>query len=183
MEGGSDPGKPEKPSGHKPSFETRIALIGVVGALAGTLVGGLVTWVVTQDQLSSQKAEARRAERLDAYTNYFGDAARLWTQEFSIVATRPRPKTLNGPQKAALTTLEETLTRDYALVALVAPKGVRTVARELNNADTDLGNALLGEQIDYRLYEQAKGKAAAGPSPLLLQFENAAKDDLGTADR
>jgi hypothetical protein len=183
VESGSGPGEPGKPTGHKPSFETRIALIGVVGALAGTLVGGLVTWVVTQDQLSSQRADARRAERLDAYANYFGDAARLWTQEFSIVETRPRPRSLNGSQKADLTTLEETLTREYALVALAAPKSVRTVARELNNADTDLGNALLGERIDYRLYEQAKGKDAGGPSNFLLQFEGASQKDLGTAER
>ena len=62
----ADPGDPGKPASHKASLETRIALIGVLGALAGTLTGGLVTWVVTQDQLSSQRAGPPRRERFES---------------------------------------------------------------------------------------------------------------------
>ena len=73
----------------KPSLEMRVALIGVVGALAGTLAGGLVTWAVTKDQLASQRADARRTERLTAYSQYFGDAASFWTQVAGPLTVTP----------------------------------------------------------------------------------------------
>ena len=183
MASSADPGDPGKSIDHKLSLGTRIALIGVVGALAGTLTGGLITWAVTQDQLASQRADTRRAERLDAYSKYFGDAARLWTQVFNVYEVTPRPTRLHEPDIAALKTLEETLTREYALVALLAPERVRNVARELNNANTDVGNALQSNPIKYGLYKKAMNQAAVGPSNLLKQFSDAAKKDLGTAGR
>jgi hypothetical protein len=57
----------------------RIALIGVVASLLGTLIGGGVTYAVTQSQISSQKAESRRSERLDAYSTYLGDTNKSGT--------------------------------------------------------------------------------------------------------
>ena len=178
-----DPGDPAKPAAHKPSLETRIALIGVLGALAGTLAGGLVTWAVTQDQISSQRADTRRSERLDAYSKYFADAARLWTEAFNIYEVTPRPPRLSESQTAALKTLEETLTGDYALVALLAPDSVHNAARALNNADTAVWNALESDPIDNRLYEKAKKEAVGSSNNLLQRFSAAAKDDLGTAHR
>jgi hypothetical protein len=179
----ADPGEPGKPTARKLSLETRIALIGVVGALAGTLTGGLVTWVVTQDQLASQRADTRRAERLDAYSKYFADAARLWTLVFNIYEVTPRPTRLNDSKIAALKALEETLTREYALIALLAPNSVRSVARELSNADVDVGNALQSDPIKHGLYKKAMKQAAGAPNNLLRQFSAAAREDLGTADR
>src|SRR5436309_15307369 len=99
-------------------METRIALIGIVGALTGTLVGGLVTWAITQDQISSQKEEARRAERLDAYSQYFGDAARFWTQALTLYEVTPAPTRLNPADAASLQALQATLTQEYARVSL-----------------------------------------------------------------
>lgn len=178
-----DPGDREEVARRQLSLETRVALIGVVGALAGTLAGGLVTWVVTQDQIASQRADTRRAERLDAYAKYFGDAARLWTQVFNVYEVTPRPTRLSDSDTAALKALEETLTREYALIALLAPDSVRNVARELNDANTAVWNALHSDPIDHETYEDAKERAAVGPTNLLKRFSDAAKRDLGTADR
>jgi hypothetical protein len=164
-------------------METRIALIAVVGALAGTLAGGLLTWMVARDQFASQRSEVRREERLDAYSKYFGDAARLWTQVFNFYEVTPRPRTLSRAESAQLDHLLETLTRDYALVAMLAPNSVRSVARELNNADTDVGNALQSEPIDHPLYLSARKRATEGSNNLLLRFSEAAKKDLGTSSR
>jgi hypothetical protein len=171
-----------KDSAPRLSLQTRVALIGVVGALAGTLAGGLVTWVVTKDQLSSQRAESRRAERLDAYAEYFGDAARLWTQVFTFYEVTPRPTELSEADTAALKALEETLTREYALVTLLAPESVHSAARELNDANTDVWNALQSYPIDRSLYQDAKKRATGRPTNLLQRFLAAAKEDLGTAD-
>jgi hypothetical protein len=183
MASSADPGDLGKPAAHKLSLEMRIALIGVLGALAGTLTGGLVTWVVTQDQLASQRADTRRAERLDAYSKYFGDAAQLWTQVFNIYEVTPRPTTLNASETVTIKTLEETLARDYALVVLLAPERVRKVARALNVADTHVGNALQSTPIRFGLYKQARDQAALGPNALLTQFSEAAEKDLGTPSR
>jgi hypothetical protein len=178
----ADP-EPARDAGPKLSLETRIALIGVVGALAGTLTGGLVTWFVTQDQLASQRADARRAERLDAYANYLGDASRLWTQVGQVYEVTPRPKSLSESETAALKAVEETLARDYALVALLAPKRVHDVARELNGADTAVWNALQSAPIDVALYREAKKKVIEGQDNLLLRFLAVSRKDLGTPDR
>lgn len=182
MASNADGSASQKSTEHKLSLETRIALIGVVGALAGALVGGLITWKVTQEQLSSQRVDARRAERLDAYSRYFGDAARLWTQAVDIAEVTPRPTRLSESDAASLRTLEETLTREYALVALLAPDSVRSVARRLNAADTEVGNALQSTPIEYGVYKDARDKAA-GPDKLLAQFAVAAQRDLGTPGR
>jgi hypothetical protein len=86
---------------------------------------------------------------------------------------------LSESDAASLRTLEETLTREYALVALLAPDSVRSVARRLNAADTEVGNALQSIPIEYGVYKDARNKAA-GQDKLLAQFAVAAQRDLGT---
>jgi hypothetical protein len=179
----ADPGEAGKPASKKASLETRIALIGVLGALAGTLTGGLVTWVVTQDQLSSQRADARRAERLDAYSNYLGDAARLWTQVSLLYDQTPPPKKLTTSDIAALKTLQATLTREYSVVALVAPERIRKLARALNEANTAAGNALESDPILKSDYKRAYALGAGSPNNFLQQFATAVRSDLGTRGR
>jgi hypothetical protein len=165
------------------SLQTRIALIGVTGALAGTLAGGLVTWYVTQEQIESERADARRAERRDAYANFFGDAARFWTQVGTVYEVMPRPKRLSESETAALRALLETLTREYALIALLAPDTVRDLARQLHNANTDVWNALQTSPIDHELYEDARRRATGRPTNLQREFVDAAQEDLGTTDQ
>lgn len=164
------------------SLQTRIALISVTGALTGALIGGLVTWTVTRENITSERADARRAERRDAYAAYFGDVARLWAQVFSVYEVTPRPTRLTPAERTALNELQATLTREYALVALIAPDSVRTLARALNNAGTDVSNALTSEPIAHGRYEQAKQRASGGPNSLLARFFLAARKDLGTTD-
>ncbi len=162
------------------SLETRIAVIGVVGALTGTLVGGLVTYAVTQQQISSQKSESRRSDRLTAYSNYFGDAARLWTQVFAAVEVTPRPTRLQPSETQDLKELEATLTRDYALVALVAPQRVRSAAQALNGANTAVWNALNSVPINYHDYAKVRPQIATPGDNLLRRFTNEARRDLGS---
>jgi hypothetical protein len=173
-----DAGQPGKREGRKLSLESRIALIGVAGALAGTLVGGLVTWKITQDQISSQKTEAHRTERLDAYTQYFGDAARFWTQVDLLTNVTPPPTALTAAQATALTALQATLTQDYARVALVAPESVHRAAQSLNAVTTEAGNALEGDTIDAKGYAQASAQIFGPKNDLLRRFTAAARADL-----
>jgi hypothetical protein len=163
------------------SLETRIAVIGLAGALAGTIVGGAITYKVTQEQISSQRTESRRAERLDAYAKYFGDATKLWTRVFAFAEVEPRPKSLDEAELTDLNTIEETLTGEFALVVLLAPRPIRRVAQALNNVNTDVWNALNLDRIDWDGYTLAK-KQIIGANGLLKQFADAAKTDLGSND-
>jgi hypothetical protein len=172
-----DPNAAGKTAEHKVSLETRIALIGVVGALVGALTGGLVTWVVTQDQIASQRVDSHRAERLDAYSKYFGDAAYFANVVFTLYDKTPTPKSLPGPEVATLRTLGATLERDYALVDLLAPEGVRRVALDLLNSDIDLGNALESSPILVHLFNEATRDNESS----LQKFVDAARHDLGSA--
>lgn len=180
MAGDAGTGDAGKKDGHGLSLETRIALIGVLGALAGTLVGGLVTWAITQDQISTQKEEARRSERLDAYSQYFGDAARFWTQALTLYEVTPPPTHLNAADAASLQALQATLTQEYARVSLLAPKNVHAAAQALNSANTRLGNALESVPIDAKGYLAARNQIGGSSDNLLRRFSEAAKEDLGT---
>ena len=166
------------------SNETRIALIGVLGALAGTLVGGAVTYKVTQEQISSQRVESRRAERVDAYAKYFGDATRLWTRVFAMTEVDPRPKSLTDDELTDLNTIQETLNGEFALVVLLAPRPVRRVAQALNNVNTNVWNVLNLDRIDWKGYTAARDEAIGtkNATGLLKEFADAAKVDLGTND-
>jgi len=177
---GSEAGEGGKKDGRGLSLELRTALIGIISALVGTLVGGAVTWAITHEQIANEKTEARRAERLDAYSKYFGDAARLWTEVFDVYEVTPPPKTLTAAETTPIKELQATLTREYALVALVAPDSVRNVARQLNNVNTDVYNALASVPIQQAQYERAKRQATEGQTNLLAAFLDAAKRDLGT---
>ena len=154
----------------------------VAGALAGALTGGLVTWSITQDQLSSQKAGARRTERLEAYAQYFGDAARLWMQAFTLYEVTPPPK-LSPAEAGALKALEATVTQEYARVALLAPDRVHSAARALNDATTQVGNALEADPIDAKLYAKVRARIVGTPDNLLQRFASAARADLGSRAR
>jgi hypothetical protein len=172
-----DPVDPGTTSAPKPSLETRIALIGVTGALVGAAIGGLVTWVVTQDQIASQRVDTRRAERLAAYSKYFGDAAYFVNLTSTLYDKTPAPTSLRGSDIATLKSLGATLEREYALVDLLAPTPVRSAALDLLNADIDVGNALESTPIRAQLLN----KAMTDSSSLIQEFVGAARSDLDTA--
>jgi hypothetical protein len=160
--------------------ETRIALIGVVGALAGTLVGGLVTYAVTQQQISSQKAESRRTERLDAYSAYFGDSTKFWIDASTITEAGLHPKSITASQRTNLNSLAQTLIGEYARVSLLAPPRVRAAAKQLINANIDILNELGSGSIEYGPYERTL-RRVQGKDSLLSQFDVAMRADLGTS--
>ena len=183
MASDADPDDSGKSSGHRLSLQARLALLGIAGALLGTLTGGLVTWLVTRDQLAAQRADTRRAERLNAYSTYYGDTAQFWTKVFDLYAVTPRPKRLQESDKAALRTLKESLTRDFALVSMLAPDRVSRVAGKLYVADIQVGNALESDPIVPGLYERSAKQVNGGRTPLLKQFVRAARRDLHTKGR
>jgi hypothetical protein len=161
------------------ALETRIALIGVGGALLGTLVGGGVTYAVTQSQISSQKAESRRTERLDAYSTYFGDSEKFWVDVQTITREGLHPKAVTAAQRADLNVFGETLIGDYARVVLLAPLHVRDAATQLEAANVAVWNALAGGSIEYRRYAQLAREVILKKG-LLKQFADAMREDLGT---
>jgi hypothetical protein len=158
----------------------RIALIGVVASLLGTLVGGAVTYAVTQSQISSQEAESHRTERLDAYSTYFGDSEKFWIEVQTITNEGFRPKAVTTAQRADLNTYGETLIGDYARVTLLAPLRVRAVAGQLEGANVTGWNALVGGVIRYRVYDQTKNEVVL-KNGLLKQFADVMRNDLGTS--
>lgn len=160
----------------------RIALIGVVGALLGTLVGGGVTYVVTQSQISSQRAEARRSERLDAYSTYLGDTEKFWNYTFTITKEGLTPKAVTATQRADLNNYGGTLIGDVARIGLLAPPHVALVAQQLYQANTAAWNALAGGAISYGDYDRAVNEALGTKKQrgLIPQFSEAIRADLGT---
>ena len=90
-------------------------------------------------------------------------------------------KSLDATELTDLNTIEETLTGEFALVALLAPRPIGIVAQALNNVNTDVWNALNVDRIDWDGYGLAK-KQIIGANGLLKQFADAAKADLGSND-
>lgn len=154
----------------------RIALIGVVASLLGTLIGGGVTYAVTQSQISSTKAESRRAERLNAYSAYLADTERFWIYISTITEEGLQPKAVTDAQRAELNTYGETLIGDYAQAGLLAPPSVGQFVRQLQRANIVGWNAVAGGSIDYRQLDKVELKRDG----LIKQFAAAMKEDLGT---
>jgi hypothetical protein len=154
----------------------RIALVGVIASLFGTLIGGGVTYAVTQSQISSQKAEARRAERLDAYSTYLADTDKFWVYADTITEGGLKPKAVTGAQRAVLSTYGETLIGDYVRTALLAPPHVGELAREVQRANAVALNALLSGKIDYAEFTATENEK----NGQLKQFGDSMKEDLGT---
>jgi hypothetical protein len=150
-----------------------IALIGVFGALAGTVVGGLVTWKVTDIQISAQRHDQQLAERRDAYAAYLGDAASFWLQAQVDAKTLVAALPLGAKEKASLDTVEGTLTRENALVALLAPAVVRKAAALLNTIDTNALDGLMYSNLAEYFAAFASHKTA------LDNFNRVADQDLG----
>jgi hypothetical protein len=155
----------------------RIALVGVIASLLGTLIGGGVTYAVTQSQLSSQKAEARRTERLAAYSAYLADTERFWIYADTITEEGKTPKAVTAAQRASLNTYGETLVGDDVQIALLAPPRLGQLANEVQQANGTALNALLSGKISYRRFFPAE----KAKNSWLRQFGDATRADLGTS--
>jgi hypothetical protein len=155
----------------------RIALVGVIASLFGTLIGGGVTYAVTQSQLSSQNAEAHRTERLKAYSAYLADTERFWIYADTITEEGKTPKAVTAAQRASLNTYGETLVGDDVQIALLAPPRLGQLANEVQQANGTALNALLSGKISYRRFFPAE----KAKNSWLRQFGDATRADLGTS--
>jgi hypothetical protein len=154
----------------------RIALVGVIASLVGTLIGGGVTYAVTQSQISSTKAESRRAERLNAYSGFSGDTQRFWIYVGTIIDQGLHPSAITSAQRAGLNTYGEALIGDWAQIRLLAPRQVAHIAGELETMNVQGWNYLAGGTIRYK-------KLARLQAPLsreFKQFAHVTRADLGT---
>ena len=176
------------PRTSKWSTENRAALIGVAAALLGSLVGGLVTWGVTREQIDSQRQDARRAERLAAYKTFAADAYAFWNQaqvfELEDAAQSKSAVSLSGvtltkPQLRALSASQAQLTPAYVLVALFAPEGVAESAKRVtgltNGLWTLLGGATQSQPASLGEFTNAKDQ----DQKALKLFLSASRKDLG----
>jgi hypothetical protein len=165
-----------------------VALIGVAAALVGSLVGGLVTWGVTREQIASQRQDARRAERLAAYKTFAADAYAFWNQaQVAVLEDTAASKsaaslsgvTLTKPQLQALSASQARLTPAYVLVALFAPESVAKSARHVtgltNNLWTLLGNATRSQPASLRKFASTENQDQTA----LTLFLSASRKDLG----
>lgn len=154
----------------------RIALIGVVASLLGTLIGGGVTYAVTQSQISSKRADDRRTERLDAYSAFSGDTQRFWIYVQTIISEGLQPKAINSAQREGLNTYGESLIGDWARIRLLAPRPVAQIAGKLETMNVQGWSYLAGGHIRYV-------KLTHLETPLskeITQFAHVTRADLGT---
>ena len=154
----------------------RIALVGVIASLLGTLIGGGVTYAVTQSQISSQKDEARRTERLDAYAAYLADTERFWVYAVTITEEGAQPKSVTAAQRAKLNTYSTTLIGDFVRTGLLAPPPVGLVAHDVQVTNLAGLNALVGDKINYQRFARLQFKNGT----LVKQFGAATRADLGS---
>ena len=184
----NDAGDSGAPRSGKWSTEYRVALIGVAAALLGSLVGGLVTWGVTREQIDSQRQDARRAERLAAYKTFAADAYAFWNQAQVFVhqdtAASESPKslsevTLTKPQLRALSASQAQLTPAYVLVALFAPdrvaKNAKQVTQLTNGIWTLLENATQSQPASLREFNKDEDR----DHNALNLFLSTSRQDLG----
>lgn len=167
---------------HARALSLRIAVLGAVAALGGSLIGGLVTWLVTHESVVSERDAVRRAERRDAYAMYYGDAAALATRAALdarlLVPQRGVPRTSPVERDRLLAELDrraEELAKDQALVVLLGPKRVSDAAFALDSADRTLRDAITAQPYDDEERLVAQHKTASA----LNTFAVEAKRDLG----
>jgi hypothetical protein len=104
-------------------------------------------------------------------------------QAFTLYEVTPPPPKLSPAEAGALKALEATVTQEYARVALLAPDRVHSAARALNDATTQVGNALEADPIDAKLYAKVRARIVGTPDNLLQRFASAARADLGSRAR
>jgi hypothetical protein len=67
-------------------FEITVALIGVGGALLGALIGGLVSYRITRDQLGEQRSTAARVQRAAVYKRLLATSANARSERAALNA-------------------------------------------------------------------------------------------------
>jgi hypothetical protein len=158
----------EATSGRRVALSTAIA--GLVGTLAGTVVGGLISLAAVQQNIRAEEASNLRANRQQAYSVFLADVNRHIN---FISASLADNNNLDSAEKAELDDSGLGLARTYAAVALMASEAVNGTLSELEDAANEFENAARSEGDT----ETTSGRLATA----LDAFLAAAREDLGAA--
>jgi hypothetical protein len=183
----NDAGAPGARSAGKWSTENRVALIGVAAALLGSLVGGIVTWGVTQEQIASQREDARRAERLAAYETFAADAYAFWNQAQIFVRQDTMSSsslsltsvTLTRRQLQTLDASQAKLTPADVLVTLFAPDSVAKSARYVTSLTDSIWELLHSPGASLSSGKEGFYGQKDADRIALTQFLSESRQDLG----
>jgi hypothetical protein len=161
----------EARNGRRVALPTAIA--GLVGTLAGTVVGGLISLAAVEQNIRAEAASSLRANRQEAYSVFIADAA----QFVQLIQDD-----LDDDQRidaAELTELGKSnlgATRSYNVAFFIASGAVSDTLGGLNDAVNEFGKAALnGNEGEI---EDTRNKL----NEAFDAFRVAARDDLGAAD-
>jgi hypothetical protein len=159
----------EETNGRRVALPTAIA--GLVGTLAGTVVGGLISLTAVEASIRAEEASSLRANRQEAYSVFVADATQL---------VQLMRRDLDDDQQidpVELTELEKYnlgVTRSYNVAFFIASDAVSDTLSELDNAVEEFGEAALnGDAGDIEDTRKKLNKAFDA-------FRNTAREDLGS---
>jgi hypothetical protein len=158
----------EATSGRQVALSTAIA--GLVGTLAGTVVGGLISLAAVQQNIRAEEASNLRANRQQAYSVFLADVNRHLNL---IEADLGDDNSIDSAEGSELDESGLGLARSYAAVALMASEAVN---RTLPNLETE------ANKFEEAARSGSEIKATGGRLTAALDaFLAAAREDLGAA--
>jgi hypothetical protein len=119
----------EATSGRRVALPTAIA--GLLGTLAGTVVGGLISLAAVEQNIHAEEASNLRANRQEAYSVFLADANRH-TQ--LVWASFLDDNNIDSAEEAELEKSNLGVARSYAAAVLMASEAVSETLPELNAA-------------------------------------------------
>ncbi|WP_299577530.1 hypothetical protein [uncultured Williamsia sp.] len=160
---------PTSPPSHKidRGMQFRVALIGVIAALAGAAVGGFSSYKVADVNAENNRVLDRLDARQTAYVDMITAANRCQQSIISLSHTKNYP----GLTTSSVDVLDSAITdvgQRLAAIQLIGSRSAFLAAIELSNAINK--NAGMARQI------------AQGSAPALPESETGIDDDLAKAD-
>jgi hypothetical protein len=160
----------EETSGRRVALPAVIA--GLLGTLAGTVVGGLISLAAVEQNIRAAEASNLRASRQSAYSVFLADA----NQHTQLIKVSfEDDNEIDSVEEADLAESTRGLQRSYAVALLVASDAVYGALLDLEKAASNYEQVALeeeeGDVVDLSIQvDQA-----------LLVFMDSAGDDLGAA--
>lgn len=146
------------------------AIAGLLGTLAGTVVGGLISLAAVEQTIRAEEASNLRANRQEAYSVFLADVSRHAQLIALGLATDER---IDSTERAELVESGLGLTRSYNAALLVASEAVSKTLNDLEKAADDYEMvALREEQGDI---DDLSKRVTEAYNAVLV----AARDDLG----
>ena len=155
----------EATSGRRVALSTAIA--GLLGTLAGTVVGGLISFAAVQQTIRAEEASDLRANRQEAYSVFLADANRHLNLIWDDLAD---DNNIDSAETAELDRSNLGLARSYAAVVIIASEAVSDTLGRLNDVAVEYEEAVRragGDVDDSQL------------SAAMDAFVAAAREDLG----